>query len=1175
MPNEIDRFGRYKVYLRSRFNEEEWQESKRLKVQTFRRSAKGLGAATLKIMSKYATEGDFAQLANIVNNTSYAVFRNGLIKSGTFISIVDVTLDNSVFIGTIDRVSYSVSEEGTKRSQTITDRDEEGSVFANEIGWHFSNLVLSTQVEKTNTGLIEYTSRWMNVSGKPLLEPPAFNPTVEGRVAGNKGTGLKFITDSSELVYTNDQNEWEEADLEKVWSRKDVLNCLVNDFVTQYGATIKIAWPTYESSQEFKYFTDVFTPQGWPSFHNENLTKIIDELVEDPLSWYITYDQSSSGEEITIVIYNKSVTDLKNSAGDIIIPAASRSSTTYIEQIKLAALLGPNAAFNIAETEQRVDKVTVRGERILCGGTLQYGVGFTANWSSDGTYNEAKSYVEGSSEGPLLDQTRISEVEQYRNNFENIYQRFKFAFNENNYAIRHVDVTKGLVGDYQDPTSNNFFAFCPRFDFYEINDTSFLVEPKTEITVADSVSKALNTEEPNENHSTPNPLQMKFSKNFPKYGNFKIYDGPSSGQTKRVDFQPLPPQIWTRSVDLFNKPRWIELISSANQPSRIEFKSDGFLIRSPIRNIYDGTKEYLEEAWKDADYINGEVSNAIESHWITYGPGIVSSNDYSPLSNTRPGIGFASHYGLFCVSLGIYSDQRLEISRTRKEYINYDNTDEAPIIREHVIEDNDLQLWFVHRGSLIKPDTDGIEPYRTQADEFTRNDYPLAKSILDNAFSWMSVDKNSINLAFQLSSVDLNSIEPDPEIIAWNKILTLGNFVNKVVQKNDSEYYANTTIETISVDAESGIVELTTALPQMPAMRRIASTNTSANVPSLYGSVDRRGTISKNVKSKPEAPEQFTVGETYQNIISGGEDGGSTIMVAKILGGNSPKFGDDAEGNPIYSANTSMSLPMPTYNEDGNIILNPSVADWTNLDLSDDYAIGDPLPICPEGVCYLQLARPYSLGTSSWDANIEGGFEPENADDFLCNRVYFNEDNKTLLCTFTQSGIKAKDGFGPNDISIKVSRLDGKSVGVQPAINSVSITEDNKVAAVLNRPLDPDNEICNVSFGAIVYKLFESEDENVSNRVFNDALTSTVAGYLGDKFTTVFGLNKNGTQIFHAGQLVLINATEVTIIDKSNASNTRIVYSIIGPCSSAQYHNHSGYTQSGLGPAILNIDGVD
>lgn len=125
---------------------------------------------------------------------------------------------------------------------------------------------------------------------------------------------------------------------------------------------------------------------------------------------------------------------------------------------------------------------------------------------------------------------------------------------------------------------------------------------------------------------------------------------------------------------------------------------------------------------------------------------------------------------------------------------------------------------------------------------------------------------------------------------------------------------------------------------------------------------------------------------------SGG--GGTAMAVGVVLGGNvflktlpedTPELQDpvyrttypspDDTVNEYGSLDTDFpsrrpfAYTLPTVGPDGNALSAPIVNDWRKYDLPEGFALGDKLPRLPDGLCYVQVERPFTLaGGETWES---------------------------------------------------------------------------------------------------------------------------------------------------------------------------------------------------------------
>lgn len=1092
---------RFQVWLKNlNVSEEFWVRSYRLKPLSFYRAAKSLGSATFELLQAHISE------------TSETTFgQNPMLQEGTLVAIMDSYIngnegtqdltpinypENVVFLGNIRNISSDIFENN---------KNDRGTVSANEIGYLLKK---------------EVVNEYYDEEGTRLFNPPSFNPTINGRIYGNHSS-LVPNTFALDNFLESAEGEWIGLGTGgKIWNLSRIISCLIE------SSSLPINFVPPSGT----YFTDYEKPKSYSNYLNKPIADALDDLLQSPLEWALDY--RTSGGNYILRIYN-SINQAISGSG-------------ILAPIPLPISLENKGCvnFNITESSLRADRVTVRGNQILCCGALtpwtqDSQTTIQKNWSD--TLQSA--YVNGSMDLSTITAS-TSEADLIRSNIPDVYRRFKLKeFKDvNDKTLFCVSEFPGIkVGSDQ-----NFVPLCPNF-LLQDSGTEEVLETPTANT---------NFTEYGNQHRTPNRLSMRWSDKLPLYADRTIYI--NEDITIPSD-ELLEPMIIVPTVNA------LDTTSNVFYINTVEFGKFGNPIKNKINFLMDEinleiTPAPQAYAWSADKRIFEDGKDDSEGEWAT-----VQNSEYNPdLSEDFAPVGGKSHWSRMTFVVGLYSDQRLEISKTRK----VNGVKVTDIISEYVIEDEDLNLWYIHAQTPIRVEynqnsSEG-EVIRTGIPKFTRNDLPVAKSILDSAFEWLSTTKKAAEFEFLLN----NFVEGD------TLDLEVGSCISTVTDVSGSgalsTYEINTAISTISYDLAKGSprVSISTLLPKTPNFtRKITSNSIGSSSGTLASSRDYSSRVLKN-RERPENINTVSVGSESFSVLpkASAPSGGNTIIIAKVLGGNSPEFVDG-----IKSPFTTLSLPTPSYTDNGNLQLVPFVEDFTELDLEPDYKIGDTLPVAPNGLCYLQLLRPYSLGGSAWNANLEAGLD-DSADDFYCNRVYFTEEKSSIVINFTKGDFALKEDLAPNDFSLVVTDLNEVPVSPAVIITNVEAYEENKLILNLNRIIKTDEEKAFISFGEVVFKKFEDEnDPNISNNIFNLPLESTVVNELADKFTVIFGINAKGTQIFTTGQLVLVDAAAVSLSDSTDAKNSRTAYNIIGPASTAQVHDHSGYAADQLGPASFNL----
>ena len=280
--------------------------------------------------------------------------------------------------------------------------------------------------------------------------------------------------------------------------------------------------------------------------------------------------------------------------------------------------------------------------------------------------------------------------------------------------------------------------------------------------------------------------------------------------------------------------------------------------------------------------------------------------------------------------------------------------------------------------------------------------------------------------------------------------------------------------------------------------------------------------------------------------------GGTGVVVCRVIGGNPISGNDHPFGRPFIRA-------TPFWDEDSQLVTNPTIEDWTAVDLPKTWVYGtDKIVGLPDGLGIGMVVRPYSIGGASWSAAIAG---PNYVDGnpSVMNKAILKPDRKTIVIY----GSTATVVMTPDDPSPPGPPL------FTVMVDDVSITIDSHAAStagatlVLDEVIPDDAETIAVSWNE---DAFTDPSGSPLTTVAEDTLSVTP---IGDKYACIFLLNNVGAQGYGDGDYVLVDKAGVSITDDSSASRT--VYRIIGPVSGAVLHNHLSYSANGQGPSFAAV----
>lgn len=257
---------------------------------------------------------------------------------------------------------------------------------------------------------------------------------------------------------------------------------------------------------------------------------------------------------------------------------------------------------------------------------------------------------------------------------------------------------------------------------------------------------------------------------------------------------------------------------------------------------------------------------------------------------------------------------------------------------------------------------------------------------------------------------------------------------------------------------------------------------------------------------------------------SGG--GGAALYYGTVMGGNSTTVRTpqaEAVGSSV------LALPTPFFTATGALapVVLPAVDDWADYpDLMADYLFyGAPLPVLPDGLCYVRLERPYTLLGKSWDIGYPPTVEQQNVAPPIATTVRVDPEDLTTLVVYFDTGLltETRSKFTLTDTTAEVT----------VSLLTATIENESTVVLTVEDALDMSH----------VYTLFLAEgavkaDNNGTpehNDKPNEATTLTVA-FEALSMSLVIAINRVGMQTMFAGDLVVMQSTGVSITDGQGVS---------------------------------------
>lgn len=304
---------------------------------------------------------------------------------------------------------------------------------------------------------------------------------------------------------------------------------------------------------------------------------------------------------------------------------------------------------------------------------------------------------------------------------------------------------------------------------------------------------------------------------------------------------------------------------------------------------------------------------------------------------------------------------------------------------------------------------------------------------------------------------------------------------------------------------------------------------------------------------KAQAPDYATSIQRFSSVVpAGGGGGGSSSILVSVLGGNrinsDVAVGEDSTG--------TVSFPVPVTDEAGQPTAQilPEVEDWTKLLIPNDYVIGDPLKVMPDGLCVARLERPYSFDGRSWDASI-------------APFVVIESEGPVLFA-------EAVADLEVDDREIKVYFNRRLHTVYTAALATVKNTADNTVNPVLSLQIDQNIVTFKVrdelsELGSYEITIQEGKFRTLTSEKpirLSPLVSSQPVRLLGDAFSVVYAINRKSYQMFYPGDLITA-VDEGTVITDSKGLSVKVLDLISNASNVRSPHTHSNPRYDGSGSA--------
>ena len=739
-----------------------WEICHRLMVNQFRVSERGLGKGSLTL---FAGNSSFIK-------TGYL----GEFKPGLWVKITKNENDegddliegpsNVLFIGFVDTASETISLNAVSGQN-------QGYVTIKEMGWKFAETVLNSARDVTNV---------------EIREGDVFNPIFHGKIFYNKEKDEPLLTRTttksdhiSSLIYFPFK--------EYAWTRYDVIQHIATR--SPYNLEFSLDESADQNSEENWPDLLDFVKRSYPNMDDQTIGQALDNLLPDPYSWHFNYSRSLSSLEI--VICSKNIAPIAD------IPAGQQVTPT-VTRMK---------GMEIINHQRPVDQLTYQGARILITGTfttLDTGVGsggtINKTMDRDWTNEQRDDYKDAINKTGVNNDPYVYQVnEQYRQSkLDMVYQKYKF--------IKPFGVPNALDDVIAGGWSSTMYVtdFPGERDsittvkhFFPILDLSS--EDGLIPTDSPSISASVRTQ-----HATPAQFNMILSKHL------GVFDSSTS------DWR-TPIIAYHSAFDKDNK-FWYSLNNAPKvglQQAKVEVSENGIQLRLPYPELL--AKDDLQ-LFTDSD--NNPITVPLHEGWETNNVSRYNPAEIEVVNN--------GNWQRMIFTLAYRSDQRLEWSEHRKKLVGitvsddgltstrvYENT---PVIRSLVIKDDDLELYYNHKGTVYDLNLNGfvvdktVTLLRLHENTITRNDFPILIKKCKQLFANMSLDRRAMVLTLPL--------DEKHDWMQLGKIPVAFEYFNKST-KTKYSVPVNTPITSIEYSIEGGEPSciVTTDIPNMPMYSRV------------------------------------------------------------------------------------------------------------------------------------------------------------------------------------------------------------------------------------------------------------------------------------------------------------------------------------------------------------------
>lgn len=766
-----------------------YTKSRRLVPVNCRKQEKGLGAATFRVRSNIDTTipSEFSD-----DNEEFELYQ-----------IIRVEDEEKPGSDQFERTIWCGYISDILKEPYVGSEDYVGTIVCGEIGVYYDELRFDPR--------FVYKSE----DNRFLDNPPNFNPIIQGIYFGNKvvvdGTNrFKNIG----IPSTASNFELSDVSPDNVWSVADIIELIASeyDFSWEYIAEEGGSSSNPNATRFIEYLHDKTTHRSFPNFQNKPLSKILETLLPKPLTWRFSYEASSISQGVVeLVIESESDVDIQQ------IPASSNKLALTVPNTRQGVPHGVQK-FNVNSVNRPVDQLIVKGKPILVTGSVTtWDANNQSSLEPGWTDNEQQAFVNGISEREVAAEAH----EAYRKEFPNVYQKFDFKDVTGNNDVRVFRFpTPGSIVSGSSIFESNIgkkWSFFPLFKLTD-DDGNYLTEPiPLYDTEADGGSQW---------YSTPNSLSIKFENELGIYNDLSYYL-PGEGNIVASDRKRLKPMVWAPvRPDLQEEFFWTNLLQTTLETkSQLDYHPNGFYLRTTYPQYF---------AWNDTtgSIYTGEdevvYDNQVEGEWSP-APPLATPPGRNPDEGEEVVKGL-THWSRFIFTFAARCDQDLSVVKRREELSGTDSQGNpffapAEVKRREIIE-TPYECWWVAKGTVFRSyagedgSFDLLE--RIQEDHFVRNDMPILVEFANNVFEWVSKERRSISLEYQMNNLDWSD--------GWTEYKTrINTFVTTATdRKLGSDSTANTwqinsavkSVEWI-FNETTPVVIISTEIPQEPAFSRL------------------------------------------------------------------------------------------------------------------------------------------------------------------------------------------------------------------------------------------------------------------------------------------------------------------------------------------------------------------